>query len=141
VLQFQGQWLHLSVEDRSRVGSSDRCQGQNRQLGTNVIVGRRVWSIENKFRIRLGPLTYEQFCRFLPRRPGLASLCQLVRTYVGPEFDFDVQPLLLAAEVPQCRAGRGGTVPSYLGWNTWLRSKPTQRDAADAVFTHEGHPG
>ena len=140
VLQFQGQWLHLSTADRSQTGSPDPPRGKNCQLGMSLIIGRRVWSVENKFRVRLGPLTYEQFCRFMPRRHGLTSLCQLVRTYVGPEFDFDVQPVLKAAEVPRFRAGRAGEVPSYLGWNTWLRGKPLPRDADDAVFTHDGSP-
>lgn len=140
VLQFQGRWLHLNPEDRSQTRSPGLPCGRNCKLGTNVIVGRRVWSVENKFRIRLGPLTYEQFCGFMPQRPGLTALCQLVRTYVGAEFDFDVQPVLYAAEVPRCRVGGRGTVPSYLGWNTWLRSRPRQRDAADAVFEHDGYP-
>jgi len=79
----------------------------------------RVWSLENNFRLRLGPLSYEQFCRYLPGRDGLRPLCQLVRAYVGSEFDFTVQPVLRAAEVPPCRAGGQGPVRSQLGWNTW----------------------
>jgi type VI secretion system protein ImpH len=140
VFQFQGRWLALSREDRSRTPSAGAPQGQNCQLGANVVVGHRVWSVENKFRVQLGPLTYEQFRRFLPRGDGLQPLAQLVRCYVGPEFDFDVQPVLQAAEVPPCRAGRDVPVRSQLGWNSWLRSRPMPRDAADAVFQHEGGP-
>lgn len=140
VLQFQGRWLYLSTEDRSQTPSPRAPEGQNCRLGMNVVVGSRVWSVENKFRVRLGPLTYQQFCQFMPRQAALRPLCQLVRSYVGPEFDFDVQPVLQAAEVPPCRAGRGGPLRSRLGWNTWLRSKPLLRDAADAVFQDEGAP-
>jgi type VI secretion system protein ImpH len=140
VLQFQGQWLYLHREDRSQTSSDQFPQGRNCQLGRNVTVGQRVWSVENKFRVRLGPLTYDQFSRFLPGRPGLVSLCQLARTYVGAEFDFDVQPVLEASEVPRCQVGRPVQHASCLGWNTWLRSRPMPGDAADAIFEHSGYP-
>jgi type VI secretion system protein ImpH len=138
VLQFQGQWLTLAPEDRSQTSSPRFPRGQNCQLGRSITVGRRVWSIENKFRIRLGPLTYGQFRRFLPGQPGLVSLCQLVRTYVGAEYDFDVQPVLKAAEVPACQLGGQPPDLSRLGWNTWLRSQPMPHDADDPVFEHSG---
>jgi type VI secretion system protein ImpH len=140
VLQFQGQWLYLDRDDRSQTCSAQFPQGRNCQLGRNVTVGQRVWSVENKFRIRLGPLTYDQFCRFLPGRSGLVSLCQLARTYVGPESDFDVQPVLEAAEVPRSQLGGLIQNASYLGWNTWLRSRPMPHDAGDAIFEHSGYP-
>lgn len=140
VLPFQGQWLYLDREDQSCTPSVRAPAGQHCRLGRDVVVGRRVWSVENKFRVRLGPLTYAQFCRFLPRGDGLRPLAQLVRSYAGPEFDFDVQPVLQAHEVPWCRAGDAGPVRSRLGWNTWLRSQPMPHDAADAVFVHDGFP-
>jgi type VI secretion system protein ImpH len=140
VRQFQGRWLHLTTDDCSRVPSARRPEGQNCQLGTNVVVGRRVWSVENKFRVRLGPLGYAEFRQFMPRQNALRPLCQLIRCSVGPEFDFDVQPVLQAEEVPQCRAGSGGAVRSQLGWNTWIHSQPMRRDAGDAIFEHEGRP-
>lgn len=140
VLQFQGRWLQLSAADRSRMPWATAPQGQNCSLGRSVVIGRRVWSVENKFRIQLGPLTYDQFRRFMPQGDGLTALCQLVRAYAGPEFDFDVQPVLKAAEVPACRAETVGPARSQLGWNTWLRSRPLQRDAADGVFEDDGYP-
>jgi len=140
VLQFQGQWLYLSSEDQSRTPWAREPDGRNCQLGWNVVVGQRVWSVENKFRVRLGPLGYEQFCRFTPNGDGLVPLCQLVRSYVGPEFDFDVQPVLKAEETPWCRAGGDESAASRLGWNTWLRSRPMPKDADEAVFVNDGYP-
>ena len=104
------------------------------------MVGDRVWSVENKFRVRLGPLDYERFCRFTHMGEYLLPLCQLVRSYVGPEFDSDVQPVLRAEEAPECRLGGDILDGSRLGWNTWLRSKPLPKDADEAVFVNEGHP-
>ncbi|NQT37032.1 MAG: type VI secretion system baseplate subunit TssG [Planctomycetes bacterium] len=138
--QFHGQWLYLSAEDQSSLPTARRPRGLNARLGVEVIVGRRVWDTESKFRLQVGPLDYHQFCRFSPSGDVLAPLCQMVRLYVGPQFDFDVQPVLAAAEVPWCQLGGEGTDGARLGWNTWIRSGPAVRDAADAVFSLEGYP-
>ncbi|MCU0980142.1 MAG: type VI secretion system baseplate subunit TssG, partial [Pirellulaceae bacterium] len=132
--QFQGQWLVLSQEDRSRLPTSRDLRGQNNHLGGNVVIGERVWDVQSKFRVRLGPLDYARFRQFLPSGPSLPTLGQLVRTYVGPQWDFEVQPVLRSAQVPWCRLGGDGQDPSRLGWNTWIRNRPLQRDADDAVF-------
>ena len=132
--QFQGQWLVLSQEDRSRLPTSRDLRGQNNQLGGNVVIGERVWDVQSKFRVRLGPLDYARFRQLLPNGPSLPTLGQLVRTYVGPQWDFEVQPVLRSAQVPWCRLGGDGQDPSRLGWNTWIRNRPLQRDADDAVF-------
>jgi type VI secretion system protein ImpH len=134
VRQFQGQWLRLGPDDLSALPSTRMPAGLNTQLGTNVVIGERVWNIESKFRIRLGPLNYRDFCRFLPSADRLRSLSHLVRCYVGPQFDFDVQLVLKAKEVPWCRLGGDGTDPSRLGWNTWVRSGEFEHDVDDAIF-------
>jgi type VI secretion system protein ImpH len=136
VMQFVGQWLYLSRSDQSAL-PSPRNASWNNQLGQNVVIGERVWGVEQKFRLRIGPLTYDQFRRFLPCGDRLLRTAQFVRSYVGPEFDFDVQPVLLANEVPFCRLGSVGE-PSRLGWNTWLCSRSPARDGVDAVFVNEG---
>jgi type VI secretion system protein ImpH len=130
VRPLQGQWLMLSDEDTARIAGRD---GRNNQPGQTLIVGRRVWDVQSKFRVRVGPLSYADFRRLMPSGDGLRPLCQLARMYVGPELDFDVQPVLRAAEVPPCRLRWGGE-RSRLGWNTWVHSRPMTRDVDDAVF-------
>lgn len=136
VLQFQGQWLRLEPSNQSRLGGPHT----NSQLGINAVVGQRVWDVQSKFRIRIGPLDYRQFVEFLPERSAssdsksLFLLSHLVRLYAGPEFDFDVQVVLKADQVPAIVLNSQAAIGSRLGWNTWLRSLPPQRDAQDAVF-------
>ncbi len=137
VQQFRGQWLILDRASQSTLAP----RGGNNRLGKDTVAGRRVWEARGKFRVRLGPLCYERFNEFLPdRTPAPARkafflLCHLVRLYVGPEFRFDVQLVLAAADVPKCRLSRGdGGPPPRLGWNTWLRTRPRTHDAEDVVF-------
>jgi type VI secretion system protein ImpH len=143
VIQFQGQWLVLDALNQSRLGDEalNNRLGEPSVLGERVtVIGDRVWDVQSKIRIRLGPLRYGQFVAFLPRVQRTASgnafflLCHLARLYVGPELDFDVQVILAAADVPECQLSDGGPVGPLLGWNTWVRSGAMDDDARDAVF-------
>ncbi len=134
VLQFQGQWLLLEPSNQSRLGTA------NSELGTNMVAGERVWDVQNKIRIRLGPLTYQEFNQFLPdrepvaRRKALFLLSHLVRLYVGIEFDFDVQLVLRKEDVPACQLADGEGGGPQLGRNTWVTAQEFTHDAEDAVF-------
>lgn len=137
VKQFQGQWLQLSDEDRSLLPSRRRPQGQNARVGRGLVVGERVWDVQCRFRLRVGTLRYAQFLRMMPSGDVLRSLCELTRFYVGPELDFDVQPVLSGEEVPWCRLGAPGDDAPRLGWNTWVRCEPFAGDVDDPVFSLE----
>jgi type VI secretion system protein ImpH len=130
VLQFQGHWLHLNSDSQTAMGAS------NNRLGQDTLVGDRVWDVQSKVRIRLGPLTYEQFLEFLPdrtplsRRKRIFLLAHLVRFYLGAEMDVEFQLVLQKEEVPATQTGPH----SRLGWNTWSRKKAYPRHADDTVF-------
>ncbi len=132
VRQFQGNWMHLEQSAQTSLG----VQGI---LAVNAIAGDRVWDVQTKFRVTVGPLNRRRFEEFLPdrapsrSRKSLFLLAQLVRLYAGPELDFDLQLVLEAAEVPPCRIGGDG-FGFRLGWNTWLQSKPREVDADEAIF-------
>jgi type VI secretion system protein ImpH len=138
VQQAQGQWLTLENDDRSRLPGPDQPLGRNSELGVNLIAGERIWNVQSKFRLRVGPLSYAAFRRFTPNGDGLRALCQMTRTYVGPELDFDVQPVLRAAEVPLCQLTADAGDAPRLGWNTWLHGDAITRDVEDAVFSMQG---
>jgi type VI secretion system protein ImpH len=135
VAQFVGQWLTLSEANRSRLGVREG----NNALGVSAVAGRRVWDQQGKFRLRLGPLTYDEFCRFLPSGEAFERLVGLTRFYAGQEWDFDVQLILKAAEVPACRLGETGEQAPRLGWSAWLKSKAFCHDAEDAILAGKLH--
>ena len=123
VEELTGQWLTFNPTTPTHLGPD----GQGR-LGRNTIAGDRVWDVASRFRIVLGPLSYDDFVEFLPdaipvpARKGFFLLSQLVRLYVGAEFDFDVQLCLLGTEIPPCymKEAPGESLGLRLGWNTWL---------------------
>jgi type VI secretion system protein ImpH len=140
VRQFQGQWLTLEPADQTRLATREAPRGQYAALGVDTLAGQRVWGVESKFVVRVGPLDYQAFCRFMPAGDSLRAVCQLIRLYVGPEFDFAVQPILRAACVPASRLGGADAAPTRLGWNSWILSRAPATDAEAAVFVDEGRP-
>ena len=122
VLQFVGRWLLLGPGDRSRLGA----RGVNNQLRVNLTLGSRVWDEQGKFRLRIGPLSYARYTEFLPGRPAFQALVKMARLYIGPEYEFDVQLVLHAQDVPRCRPGvkQGG---AQLRRTTWLMSRAASR--------------
>jgi len=132
ILQFQGQWLPLSRADRSGLfGSSPDA---NNILGVNTVLGERIWDVQSKFQVLLGPLFYHQYLEFIPSGQNLKALCQLVRTYVGLDFDFDVRLILKDSEIPPLQLDSRGEPGPCLGWNTWLISREATEDSRDPVF-------
>lgn len=134
VQQFCGQWLYLDRDNRSLLASRQAPQGQNVQLGSVVVLGERIWDVQSKFRLYIGPLTYRQFRRFSPFGDALTPLIQLARTFVGPEYDFDVQLAVRGDQTPGVCLGATGEGQPRLGWNTWLPSRLTDDVVTDAVF-------
>jgi type VI secretion system protein ImpH len=140
ILQLQGQWLALEPSEQTSMPSARRPAGLNCALGVSAIAGERVWSIESKFRIRLGPIGIEAFQALLPGGRLLTQLAQIARTYAGPEYDFDAQLVLRREETPFCKLGAGERPGPRLGWNTWACSVVRSRDAEEAVFAADGAP-
>lgn len=138
VLSLFGSWLQLPKSEQSRMGlASGHCR-----LGVDTVLGERVWDPTSKFRLQIGPVNYAEFLRLMPTGTQLIPICQLVRSYVGCEFLFDVQVVLRADEIPACHLGAIDSEDSNanLGWNTWLCSRPPTNDSDDAVFHHDGSP-
>jgi type VI secretion system protein ImpH len=135
VLQCQGQWLTLEPDNLAVLPAEQGSQGRNNQLGVDLVIGERIWDVQSKCRLRIGPLTWPQFRNLMPNGSALRPLCQITRTYVGPALDFDVQPILKAEEIPPCQFSTDPEQAPYLGWNTWMPSSAlSARPIDDAVF-------
>jgi type VI secretion system protein ImpH len=130
VVQFIGGWHHL--------GPDSTCRFENEaspaeQLGFGVVVGDAVWDRPSRARIRLGPLTLDQYEQFLPGCPGYHRLRDITRFFSRGEWEFDVQLILARASVPEWRIDDEARV--QLGWTTWIKTRPAfARDPEDTVL-------
>lgn len=126
VQEFMGHWMPLPDDSRCQLGAS-RATGL---LGSTVVMGSSIWDVQQKFRIRIGPVKLRAYERFLPTGQSFGRLVDWVRNYVGFEYLWDTQLVLDRTEVPQTRLGSSGR----LGWTTWLSTKPLDRDLDDLVL-------
>jgi len=125
VEQFVAHWMHLPEHLYSRLG--DR---QGGQLGDSAVIGSRVWDLQSKFRIVVGPLSWSEYERFLPGEESYGKLRDWVRNYVGFEYAWDCRLALDRSEVPPLMLGYSGR----LGWTTWLNTRVSEQDADDLVL-------
>jgi type VI secretion system protein ImpH len=137
VKQFRGHWLFLRREDCTHLGSSGTLGARNNELGRDALLGDRAWDVQGMFRLVIGPLAYERYLDLLPGTGTHRALRQLVRLFVGPELDFDIELVLKAAEAPPCHLGGTGKGAPRLGWNSWLHTRAAPLDVAGAVFRVE----
>ena len=135
IQQLFGQWLRLDREYQTQL-----VLGGNTELGVTAIVGERIWDAQSKFRICIGPLSYEQLRQFLPSGSAHQPLAHLARLYAGMEFDMDVQLILKHDEVPSCQLGAGTLGGTQLGWDTWIRCTEFTSDRSEPVFTLKDDP-
>ena len=137
VIEFAGAWLSLPPDQRSRIGAI----GQFNQLSADAAAGVRAWDPQARIILRIGPLDRATFERLLPDRLALQRLVSLVRSYVGYEIGFAINPVLAMSSVPPLRLDAVADPPPRLGWNTWLEpmagGQKRLADAADSVFEAE----
>lgn len=100
-------------------------------LGTSAMLGSRYWDRTMKFRLVMGPMTLAEYQEFAPDDALVRAIRSMVRLYCDREFVCELNPVLLAGEVPACVLGRG----ARLGFTSWLNSQPATADAADYKLT------
>jgi len=135
--EFVGHWLDLSVSERTYLGRDGA------RLGSGAVLGGSVWDRQSKFRVRVGPLSVEEYESFLPGREPLSEMVDWVRLYLGFELDWDLHMILRRDEVPPLQLGSSGLgAPKpgeggRLGWTTWLGSRQSEEDAGDLCLDAE----
>ncbi len=128
IAEFKGQWLEIPERQRFSLGSAE-----NSSLGYGGILGESVWETQTRFQILLGPLSPEDYQRFLPRsdahrESALKRLHQLVRDYVGSGLQWEVELRMSPEHAPRCSLGTpdehevGEGSSAQLGWTSWLSS-------------------
>jgi type VI secretion system protein ImpH len=126
-----GQWLSIAPAQQTRVGARDGFA----RLGTDAVLGERTWHAQSRFRVVIGPLSFGEYERFLPRGRSSRALHDLIRLYVGLEHSWEIKLVLKKNEVPL--AWLGNSV--WLGWTSWLGARLTDKDAADYSNPHGRH--
>jgi len=137
VIQMTGRWAALDSQDQTQLPSPERPAGNYAQLGINAVLGTQIFDVQGCFRLRLGPLTYDEFSGLLPGTALMNQIADLTRFYVGPSLAFEVQLALRRDMVPACVLGGTGERGPRLGLNTWLFTAAREADAEDVLLRFE----
>jgi type VI secretion system protein ImpH len=104
--------------------------GRYNRLGEDALLGKTVFSVQDKIRIRIFVRDLAQYMRFLPTGDLCEPLADLVFFYNGDQLDWDAELAIPSGSVEPIRLGRFG----QLGWTSWMApnwtlSDPYRRDA------------
>lgn len=112
VEEFVGTFLEFEAGDRSRLGRA------NAGLGQDLLLGRSVFSVEDRIRLRIYAADLAAYEQLLPGGTRCRMLADLVFFYLGDELDWDVELALPVPAVEPLRLGARGR----LGYTSWLAS-------------------
>jgi type VI secretion system protein ImpH len=124
--EFVGAWLTLEESERSRLGLRSG-------LGTDCMLGSSAFTVSDKFRIRVYARDFAHYEQFLPGAPLAEQIADAVYSYVGDEFDWDLELAIPCGEARAARLGGG----AKLGWTGWMApnwAKNDERWRTDARF-------
>jgi type VI secretion system protein ImpH len=123
VEEFVGMRLMFEPDQRSMVGKA------NASLGRDMLLGAGVYSVQDKFRLRIYVVSLAHYREFLPTGKLARLLADMVFFYAGSEMEWDVELALPAGEAEPMRLGKSG----QLGWTTWMA--PNWADDKSAIRT------
>jgi type VI secretion system protein ImpH len=131
VQQFAGAWRKLSAENQTCFSGLG---GDSELLGVGVVAGDEVWDHHGRIRIALGPMRFEQYLKFLPGQEAYRELVAWLRFYSNGSYETEVQLVLAREDAPACELGSSGEQRPQLGLVSWLKTRPLERDPADATY-------
>jgi type VI secretion system protein ImpH len=130
--QFVGSWRAIPENNQTRTGDDREF---TEQLSLGAIAGDEVWDQQCTARVVLGPLTIKEYLDFLPIGTAFKPLCEMLEFFSRREIDFELQLILKRDETPGVRLEyEAESGEALLGWTTWLKNAPLNRDPADTVL-------
>jgi type VI secretion system protein ImpH len=125
--QFIGHWYEVPREQQTKLGAT------NASLGSNALVGARVWQRDLRLRLTIGPLDKEKFDEFLPGNIAAKSLEKMLAMFTNVCLEYEVQLVLLAQDV-QYLSLSSDHQRGRLGWDTILATTARLNDRADVRY-------
>jgi type VI secretion system protein ImpH len=108
--------------------------GASERLGVGVVAGDEVWDHHGRIRVAIGPMRFEQYLSFLPGKDAYHELVAWLKFYSNGSYETEVQLVLAREDAPSCELGSAGKTRPQLGLVSWLKTRPLDRDPADATY-------
>jgi type VI secretion system protein ImpH len=126
VEEFVGTRLIIEAAEWTTLGR------QYNRLGEDALLGRGVYSVQDKIRVRIYTRDLAQYLRFLPSGDLCEPLADLLFFYNGEQLDCDAELAIPSGAAEPVRLGQFGA----LGWTSWMSPNWTSAEAyrSDARF-------
>ena len=101
-------------------------------LGEDALLGRSIFSVQDKIRVRIFTKNLAQYLRFLPTGDLCEPLADFIFFYNGEQLDCDAELAIPSGAAEPIRLGQFG----QLGWTTWMAPNwtSTEEYRRDARF-------
>ena len=139
--QFKGEWMELCGDDRCQLPVYP-LGGKNNCLGVDTVIGDKVYTLEGKFEIVIGPLEKTEFDNLLPDSKRMDALKRFTRMFVGGSQHFALKYQLEEDAITQWVLDEKLDGSRRLGWNSWLlpkNSDKTMRHLKQAISVDVRH--
>lgn len=116
--EYMLQWMPIEPQDQCKLGQASLSS----VLGEGAMAGEVVPDRQSRFRLVIGPLSMDGYLRLTPQGSAsgkdLPALIEIVRSFIGFEYVWEVELLIRSDAAPQAQLGNG----TQLGWSTWMAS-------------------
>lgn len=125
LLEFQPRWRDIELDDQTRLGASFA------ELGVNAILGGRVRTVTDAFRVIIRARDLQDFETLMPSGARFALAVEALDAFAPSHLDWDI---MVEMEERHARPARldGRT---QLGWTGWLCPAGTDRVRSDVHLT------
>lgn len=130
IREFIGCWRDILVEDRTRIGESGNCN----RLGRGAVLGRRVRTVDDTYRVILHLDDMAQYRRHLPIGERFLAIRDVLGTLAPAHLECQIQ--LEIDERAVAAARLDGNSP--LGWAAFMAPRGRARLRGDARITSSG---
>ena len=125
--QFIGHWYDVPQQQQTMLGSN------NATLGSEAMVGARVWQRDLRMRLVIGPLNKSEFENFLPGGVAAKTLEKMLTMFSSLCLEYEIQLILRKDEVQSTSLNterEGGR----LGWDCFLMTEQAAEDRNDVQY-------
>jgi type VI secretion system protein ImpH len=97
---FAGGWVEIAPDERCRLGVAGA------SLGSDLLLGRRIFDRSGRYRVLVGPLSREGFAAFAREKEPLRRMGRAIRAVGGDPLDVEVLLWLSKEAAPHLELGR-----------------------------------
>ena len=127
--EYMLQWMRIEAQDLCVLGQPR----PSSVLGEGAMLGEVVPDRQSRFRLVIGPVDMDGYLRLTPQGSptgrDLPALVEIVRSFIGFEYVWEVQLLIQGDAAPSAQLGDD----TQLGWSTWMASDGPRARAAAPV--------